>query len=66
MIVQACRFKRKDHAKWEIGVMIGTDSDETVIIIDDQGMPVANKVMWNYNLMPEQGCFHLVTAEVSK
>jgi hypothetical protein len=63
MVAQACRFKRAEKHKWESGIMIGTDKDETVLIVDIEGKVVIGSI-WTYNLIPHAGCFRFREEDV--
>jgi hypothetical protein len=56
MKAQACIFKRNAQQKnWERAIIIGTDSDETKLVVDKEGQPVAE--LYDFRLAPELGCF---------
>lgn len=68
MKAQMCRFKRMSGAKWETGVMIGIESDETFLIVTENGQPLTGKdAVYNFSLTPEQGCFETMsTAQIRR
>lgn len=60
MKAQATRFKRAEDSKWEDGIMIGTDADESMLIVDTNGKAVPVP-LYDFRLTPEEGCFTLET-----
>lgn len=59
MHAQACMFKRTMTDRWHEGVMI----NNTAIIIDASSKPVEE--VYDYQLRPEDGCFHWGTIETA-
>jgi len=66
MKAQVCRFKRNASAPgaepypgpWEDGIMIGTEDDETHLIVDLAGKPITQTdEVFDFRLTPEEGCF---------
>lgn len=71
MKAQACRFKRNAAAPgaepypgvWETGIMVGTEDDETHLIVDQQGKPITDRdAIYDFNLTPDLGCFETKNA----
>lgn len=63
MKAQMCRFKRAAGDKWESGIMLGTEEDETHLIVDGQGTPITSAdALHDFRLVPEEGCFEYFEA----
>jgi hypothetical protein len=53
---QVCRYMVAGDGKWQRGIMIGTESDETAVIVNEDGKLVAAPI-YDFKLEPHSGCF---------